>query len=62
MPAHTPARHAHEIRPGIVAWLLALDAGYRNAHMSDARRADMGLTRTQPDFAHQTVLLGSGSR
>jgi uncharacterized protein YjiS (DUF1127 family) len=36
-----------------VFWLLALDAGYRNAHslahMTDSRLADMGLTRTQAD-------------
>jgi uncharacterized protein YjiS (DUF1127 family) len=36
-----------------VTWLLALDAGYRNAHTlahtTDARLADMGITR---DEAH----------
>lgn len=43
-----------------VFWLLALDAGYRNAHAlahaTDARLADMGLTRTEAEaeFARQT--------
>jgi uncharacterized protein YjiS (DUF1127 family) len=40
-----------------VAWLLALDAGYRNAHalaqMSDARLVDMGIDRAaaEAEFA-----------
>lgn len=43
-----------------VTWLLALDAGYRNAntlaHMTDARLADMGVTREQAhaEFARHT--------
>jgi uncharacterized protein YjiS (DUF1127 family) len=43
-----------------VTWLLALDAGYRNAHRlahsTDARLADMGITRAQADvgFARHT--------
>jgi uncharacterized protein YjiS (DUF1127 family) len=45
-----------------VAWLLALDAGYRNAHalahMTDARLADMGIAR---DEAHAEFARHSGS-
>jgi uncharacterized protein YjiS (DUF1127 family) len=43
-----------------VAWLLALDAGYRNAHtlahITDARLADMGISRdeAQAEFARHT--------
>ncbi|MCU0853379.1 MAG: hypothetical protein MUF63_00345 [Rhodobacteraceae bacterium] len=43
-----------------VTWLLALDAGYRNAntlaHMTDARLADMGVTReqAQAEFARHS--------
>lgn len=43
-----------------VAWLVALDAGYRGAHAlahtTDARLADMGITRAEADaeFARHT--------
>lgn len=43
-----------------VAWLVALDAGYRSAHAlahaSDDRLADMGLSRTaaEEEFARFT--------
>jgi uncharacterized protein YjiS (DUF1127 family) len=43
-----------------VSWLLALDAGYRNAqslaHMTDSRLADMGIARNeaQAEFARHT--------
>jgi uncharacterized protein YjiS (DUF1127 family) len=45
-----------------VTWLLALDAGYRNAHTlahtTDARLADMGITR---DEAHAELARHIGS-
>jgi uncharacterized protein YjiS (DUF1127 family) len=39
----------------LVAWLVALDAGYRNAHSlataTDDRLADMGVARTEAEAA-----------
>ena len=58
--AATAARPSTGLGLRFVSWLLALDAGYRNAqslaHMTDSRLADMGLTRTQADaeFARHT--------
>ena len=39
----------------LINWLVALDAGYRNAHTlataTDDRLADMGLSRTEAEAA-----------
>ncbi len=68
MTTLTIARHAAAIAPRassglavrFVAWLVALDAGYRGAHAlahaSDDRLADMGLSRAaaEDEFARFT--------
>lgn len=50
VPATRPARPA---RLRFLDWLVALDAGYRNAHRlasaSDERLADMGISRTEAE-------------
>jgi uncharacterized protein YjiS (DUF1127 family) len=55
-------RHPTGLGNRFVTWLLALDAGYRNAHTlahtTDARLADMGITR---DEAHAELARHIGS-
>jgi uncharacterized protein YjiS (DUF1127 family) len=60
--AATAARPSTGLGLRFVTWLLALDAGYRNAHTlahtTDARLADMGITR---DEAHAELARHIGS-
>ena len=52
--AYLPAARTHRsLGLRFLAWLVALDAGYRNAHRlaaaSDERREDMGISRTEAE-------------
>jgi uncharacterized protein YjiS (DUF1127 family) len=51
--AATAPRRTQGLGLRFVSWLLALDAGYRNAHRlanaTDARLADMGITRSEAE-------------
>jgi uncharacterized protein YjiS (DUF1127 family) len=50
-PAATAARRPEGLGHRFLAWLVALDAGYRSAHAlahaTDGRLADMGITRSE---------------
>ena len=59
-PAASATRRPTGYGNRFVAWLVALDAGYRNAHklahMSDDRLDDMGISRAdaQEEFARKS--------
>ena len=58
--AATGRRASRSIGLRFLDWLVALDAGYRNAHKlahaADERLADMGITRSEAEAAFESPL------